>query len=74
MSNSNSIIAHSISEDKLEYIKAFLSALKVKFEVSKTDDTVYSKEFVAKVNLSKKDFKNGDFVNVNSEDLDKLFD
>ena len=74
MSNSNSIIAHSISEDKLEYIKAFLSALKVKFEVSKTDNTDYSKEFVAKINKSKKDFKNGDFVTVNSEDLDKLFD
>jgi len=38
------VITAPISEDKLEYVKAFLNALKIQFRV--TDEQIYSKEFV----------------------------
>ncbi len=67
MSSSNIIIAHPVTEDKLESLKAFLKALKIKFEV--TQDNPYSPEFVAKIEKSREQFKKGDYSVIKTEDL-----
>jgi hypothetical protein len=69
MNNSNTIISLSISDDKLNYIKAFLKALKVKFEITKQP---YSDEFITKVKKSEKEFENGEFTRVQKNDLQNL--
>ena len=73
MSSSNIIIAHPVTEDKLESLKAFLKALKIKFEVTEQDKS-YNSEFVAKIKRSEADFKNGRFTTVKVKDLDKYID
>jgi hypothetical protein len=56
MSNLN-IITAPISEDKLEYVKAFLSALKIQFSVS--DVETYDDDFVKMIHKGDEDIKNG---------------
>jgi len=70
MSTSNTIISLSISDDKLDYIKAFLKALKIKFEISK--EQPYNEEFVAKIKKSEQQFENGEFTRVDKNDLQNL--
>jgi len=56
MSNLN-IITAPISEDKLEYVKAFLKALKIQFNVS--DIQMYNDDFVKMIQKGDEDIKNG---------------
>lgn len=67
MSTSNIIIAHP-TEDKLESLKAFLKALKIKFEVAEQDKP-YNPDFVAKIEKSREQFKKGDYTVIKTEDL-----
>lgn len=67
MSSSNIIIAHP-TEDKLESLKAFLKALKIKFEVTEQGKP-YNTEFVAKIEKSREQFKKGDYSVIKTEDL-----
>ena len=55
MSNQN-IITAPISEDKLEYVKAFLKALKIQFNIS--DATTYNDDFVKMIQKGDEDIKN----------------
>jgi methyl coenzyme M reductase alpha subunit len=50
MSTPNTTIHLSISDEKLNYIKAFLKALKIKFEITKEEP--YNQEFVKKMKQS----------------------
>ncbi len=68
MSTSNVIIAHPVSEDKLESLKAFLKALKIKFEISKEE--VYNNDFVEMIQKGDEDLKNGKGKTI---DLDNLW-
>ncbi len=61
------IIAHPNSEDKYEALKAFMKALKIKFEISK--EKPYNPEFVAKIEKSREQFKKGDYTVIKTEDL-----
>ncbi len=56
MSTSN-IITAPISEDKLEYVKAFLNALKIQFNIS--DAKTYDEDFVKMIQKGDEDIKNG---------------
>jgi hypothetical protein len=67
MKAQNIIIAHPNSNEQIEAIKAFMKALKIKFEVSK--ESVYNADFVKKIEKSKKEFENGEFTRVEKEDL-----
>lgn len=67
MSTSNIIIAHPVSEDKLESLKAFLKALKIKFEVAKED--TYNEDFVKMIQKSEQEFKKGQFTRVKKNEL-----
>lgn len=61
------ITAHPQDDSQVEAVKAFMKALKIKFEISK--EKPYNPEFVAKVKKSEQEFKYGKFTRVKKEDL-----
>ncbi len=67
MKTENIIIAHPQTDEQVNVIKAFMKALKIKFEISKENS--YSSEFVSKIEKSKKEFNDGDFTRVEKNDL-----
>ncbi len=69
MKAQNIIIAHPKTTEQVSVVIAFMEALKIKFEISKIDDSPYNSEFVAKINQSKKEFETGEFTRVKRDDL-----
>ena len=69
MKTQDVIIAHPQTGEEVNALKAFMKALKIKFEVSKKEALPYKSEFVAKIEASKKEFEKGEFVRVKQEDL-----
>ena len=67
MKTENIIIVHPQTDDQVNIIKAFMKALKIKFEISK--ESAYNADFVAKIEKSKKEFEKGDFTRVEKNDL-----
>ncbi len=67
MKTENIIIVHPQTDDQMNAIKAFMKALKIKFEISK--ESTYNTDFVAKIEKSKKEFESGDFTRVEKNDL-----
>ena len=61
------ITAHPQDDSQVEAVKAFMKALKIKFEISK--EKPYNAEFVAKIKKSKQEFKEGKSTRVKKEDL-----
>lgn len=66
------ITAFTQDTSQIEAIKAFMKALKIKFEISK--DKPYNAEFVAKIKRSEDDFKKGKFTTVKPENLSNYID
>ena len=50
-------------------LKAFVKALKMKFEVA---EKPYGEEFVKKIAKSREQYKKGDFVSAGKEDIKKI--
>jgi len=71
MKTSDIIIAHPGSDDKFEALKAFMKALKIKFEITK--DNPYNPEFVAKILQGDADIKAGKGKKVSLKELDDLW-
>lgn len=71
MDHSNIVIAHPGSNDKLESLKAFLKALKIKFEVSV--EQPYNDEFVKMIKQGDDDIKNGKGKKITIDELDDLW-
>lgn len=67
MKPSEIIIAHPSSDDKFEALKAFLKALKIKFETAKKD--VYSPEFISKILQGDENIKSGKTTKVTLSDI-----
>jgi len=67
MKTENIIIAHPQTDEQVNVIKAFMKALKIKFEITKKNP--YNADFVAKIEKSRKEFENGDFTRVEKNDL-----
>jgi phosphoribosylamine-glycine ligase len=61
------ITAHTEDASQIEAVKAFMKALKIKFEISK--EKTYNPEFVKKIEKSKKELKEGKSIRVKKEDL-----
>ena len=61
------IITAPISEDKLEYVKAFLNALKIQFNIS--ESKTYDDDFVKMIQQGDEDIKNN-----KGETLDNIDD
>jgi hypothetical protein len=71
MKTQNILIAHPSNDNELSVIKAFLEALKIKFEVAK--DSPYNPEFVDKILQGDEDFKAGKGRKVTLDELNKLW-
>lgn len=69
--DSINITAFTQDISQIDAIKAFMKALKIKFEIA---DKTYNPEFVAKIKQSEDDFKNGKFSTVKVENLGKYID
>ncbi|HEY0244892.1 MAG TPA: DUF2683 family protein [Mucilaginibacter sp.] len=60
------LIAHPANKEQLNALKAFMKALKVDFKVEKN---AYDPDFVAKIQQSRKEIKEGKGVKINVDDL-----
>ena len=60
------LIAHPENKEKLNALKAFMKALKIRFEEEKSP---YDPEFVKKIKQGEEDFKAGKFKAIKTEDL-----
>lgn len=67
MKSQDIFIAHPKTSEQVSALKAFMQALKIKFEVSKEDS--YNPEFVAKIEESKRQYENGDFISIEKKDI-----
>ncbi len=72
MNSENVFIAHPSSTEQLNALKAFLKALKIRFEVKKLEET-YDPDFVEKINKGRQDFKEGKGKSVTIEELNDLW-
>ncbi len=59
--------AYTEDASQIEAVKAFMKALKIKFEISK--DKPYNAEFVEKIKKSEKEIKEGKTILVKKEDF-----
>lgn len=77
MKTQDIFIAHPKTNEQVDALKAFMQALKIKFEVSKarpdsSGESPYNPEFVAKIKKSEKEFEEGSFKRVEKKDLHKF--
>jgi hypothetical protein len=72
MKTEDIFIAHPQTSEQVSALKAFMHALKIKFEVSKSNS--YNPEFVEKILESKKQIAQGKFTEVKQEDLKPFID
>lgn len=65
------IIVHPKNNEEQKVIKAFLEALKIKFEnlKNKPEETDYNPEFVEMIEQNRKDYKAGKGVKINLDDI-----
>lgn len=66
------ITAHTNDASQIEALKAFMKALKIKFELSK-EPSLYNPEFVKKIEQGDIDLKSGKGRSVKLEELDNLW-
>jgi hypothetical protein len=62
----STLIAYPDSKEKLSPLKAFMKALKIRFEEEKSP---YNPEFVEKIKRSEEDYKAGKFKAIKTEYL-----
>ncbi|MEA5127258.1 MAG: hypothetical protein VB074_03675 [Proteiniphilum sp.] len=66
------ITAYTDDVSQIEAIKAFMKAMKIKFELS-NEKSPYNPEFVEKIKQGDEDLKNGKGRTVTLEELDSLW-
>lgn len=67
MENKDVLIVHPQTNEQILALKAFMEALKIKFEIAKAES--YNPEFVEKINESRRQAKNGKVTRVKKEAL-----
>ena len=67
------IKAYTADNSQIDAIKAFMKALKIKFEVAKEIEKPYNEAFVKKIKQGDEDLKNGKGRTVTLEELDSLW-
>ncbi|MDT8415643.1 MAG: hypothetical protein RQ735_09725 [Flavobacteriaceae bacterium] len=72
MKAKNIFIVHPQTSEQVSALKAFMQALKIKFEVSK-EDKPYNSAFVEKIEKSRQDFKDGKGTVMTMDDLNGLW-
>ena len=72
MQTVDTFIVHPATTEEAAALKAFVKALKIRFEVASSNEKPYNAEFVAKIKKSKKDVENGEYITVEKQDLQKF--
>lgn len=72
MKTQDIFIAHPQTSEQVTALKAFMQALKIKFEVAKED--TYNPDFVEKILESKRQIAQGNFTEVKKENLISFLD
>jgi hypothetical protein len=67
MATENIFIVHPENTEQVNALKAFVKALKIKFEIA--NEKPYNQDFVAKIKKSREEFKEGNFKHIEKEDL-----
>lgn len=67
MATENIFIAHPENTEQVKALKAFVKALKIKFEI--TNEKPYNQDFIVKIKKSREEFKAGNFKHIEKEDL-----
>lgn len=70
MQPENIFIVRPANEEQVHALKAFVKALKIKFEI--TTEEAYNADFVEKIQKSRKEFEEGKFTRVKKEDLEQF--
>ena len=63
------IILHPKNKTQLSILKNLAKEMGMSFETKKEEETPYNPEFVAKIMRSRKDFEEGRFTAIKTEDL-----
>ena len=74
--NAINITAYTSDVSQIKAVKAFLKALKIQFEITKESKTIsepYNPEFVAKIEKSRQDYKDGKGRTVTMDELNALW-
>ena len=64
------ITAHAENASQIAAVKSVMKALKIKFTIVK--EKPYNPDFVAKIEKSRQEFKDGKFTRVKKEDLESF--
>ena len=64
--------AYTADTSQVDAIKAFMKALKIKFEVSKEDDKPYNPEFVAMIKKGQREIAEGKGIKMSMTEFKKL--
>jgi hypothetical protein len=67
MASENIFIVHPENAEQVNALKAFVKALKIKFEIA--NEKPYNEDFVAKIKKSREEFEAGNFKRIEKEDL-----
>jgi predicted small secreted protein len=68
MQTQSVFIVHPTTIDQINALKAFVKALKIKFEVTASEKP-YNPEFVAKIKESREQYKNGNYTVIKTDNL-----
>jgi hypothetical protein len=63
------LIVHPRNKEQLAALKAFMKALKVDFTTTKSTESTYNDEFVAKMQQSEEDIKAGRTTKIEPADI-----
>jgi len=72
MQTQNVFIAHPSTTEQIKALKAFVKALKIKFEI-KTTEKPYNQQFVDKILQGDEDFKAGKGKKMTMDELNSLW-
>jgi hypothetical protein len=72
MTTENIIIAYPTTTEQVNALKAVVKALKIKFKETKQEKP-YNPEFVAKIEKSRQDYKDGKGTVMTVEELNELW-
>lgn len=71
METASIFIVHPTNNEQIKALKAFVKALKIKFEI--TDSTNYNPDFVAKIEKGRQEYKDGEGTQISLNEIDNLW-
>lgn len=72
MKKQDIFIVHPETAEEVAALKAFMEALKIKFEVSKPKQS--NPEFVSKIEESKAQYETEDYISIEHKDIEKILE